>query len=170
MPEKAGGAKRLLVPEILWLFIYEDAMKVKPDDLLGCSTFPLDSEECPECSDALSEVACLEDSIRSFKKSSYFNYLAVILTYLPDFRYLWGRARKLKERQNHEKLALGKSIPLSLDCKYYLLPSTWLTKWRNYISASGKNASSIEPEILDGVIDSLKCEKVSCHLRLPVLL
>lgn len=136
MPEKAGGAKRLLVPEILWLFIYEDAMKVKPDDLLGCSTFPLDSEECPECSDALSEVACLEDSIR---------------------------ARKLKERQNHEKLALGKSIPLSLDCKYYLLPSTWLTKWRNYISASGKNASSIEPEILDGVIDSLKCEK---HLRL----
>ncbi|ESR63291.1 hypothetical protein CICLE_v100073062mg, partial [Citrus x clementina] len=44
MPEKAGGAKRLLVPEILWLFIYEDAMKVKPDDLLGCSTFPLDSE------------------------------------------------------------------------------------------------------------------------------
>lgn len=88
MPEKAGGAKRLLVPEILWLFIYEDAMKVKPDDLLGCSTFPLDSEECPECSDALSEVACLEDSIRSFKKSTCFNYLAVILTYLPDFRYL----------------------------------------------------------------------------------
>ncbi|XP_006450051.2 ubiquitin carboxyl-terminal hydrolase 26 [Citrus clementina] len=123
MPEKAGGAKRLLVPEILWLFIYEDAMKVKPDDLLGCSTFPLDSEE-----------------------------------YRVDIS-----ARKLKERQNHEKLALGKSIPLSLDCKYYLLPSTWLTKWRNYISASGKNASSIEPEILDGVIDSLKCEK---HLRL----
>lgn len=136
MPEKAGGAKRLLVPEILWLFIYEDAVKVKPDDQLGRSTFPLDSEECPECSDALSEVACLEDSIR---------------------------ARKLKERQNHEKLALGKNIPLSLDCKYYLLPSTWLTKWRNYISASGKNASSIEPEILDAVIDSLKCEK---HLRL----
>lgn len=136
MPEKAGGAKRLLVPEILWLFIYEDAKKVKPDDLLGCSTFPLDSEECPECSDALSEVACIEDSIR---------------------------ARKLKERQNHEKLALGKNIPLSLDCKYYLLPSIWLTKWRNYISTSGKNASSIEPDILDGVIDSLKCEK---HLRL----
>ncbi|XVE71413.1 hypothetical protein DITRI_Ditri10aG0148300 [Diplodiscus trichospermus] len=136
MPEQAPGAKRLLVPEKLWLFFYEDAVTIKPDDPLGCSTFPSDSEECPECSNALSEVACLEDSIR---------------------------AVKLKQRQNHEKLATGKSISLSSNCKYYLLPSSWLSKWRSYIAASSKNISSMEPENLDGVINLLKCEK---HLRL----
>ncbi|XP_021276622.1 ubiquitin carboxyl-terminal hydrolase 26 isoform X1 [Herrania umbratica] len=136
MPEQAAGAKRLLVPEKLWLFFYEDAITIKPDEPSGCSTFPFDSEECPECSNALSEVACLEDSIR---------------------------AVKLKQRQNHEKLATGKSIPLSLNCKYYLVPSSWLSKWRSYITASGKNISSMEPENLDGTINLLKCEK---HLRL----
>lgn len=73
------------------------------------------------------------------------------------------RAVKLKQRQNHEKLAMGKSIPLSLHCSYYLVPSSWLTKWRNYVTASGKNvSSSVEPDTLDFVIDSLKCEKVTC--------
>ena len=68
MPEEAAGAKRVPVPENLWLFIYEDAMKIKPDDdLLGCLTFPIDSRECSECSDELSEVACMEDSISSFE-------------------------------------------------------------------------------------------------------
>ncbi|XP_037495087.1 ubiquitin carboxyl-terminal hydrolase 26 isoform X1 [Jatropha curcas] len=137
MPEQASGAKRLLVPEKLWLFFYEDAIAVKPDDPLGCTTFPSDSEQCLQCCDELSEVACLEDSLR---------------------------AMKLKQRQNHEKLAMGKGIPLSLYCKYYLVPSSWLAKWRNYVTASGKNlSSSVEPETLDFVIDSLKCEK---HLRL----
>ncbi|XP_021899831.1 ubiquitin carboxyl-terminal hydrolase 26 [Carica papaya] len=136
-PEQAAGAKRLLVPENLWLFLYEDAITVKSDDPLGCSTFPSDSRECAQCSDELSEVACIEDSLR---------------------------AVKLKQRQNHEKLAAGKSIPLSPNCKYYLVPSQWLAKWRSYISASGKNASSVvKPETLDGIIGSLKCEK---HLRL----
>ncbi|KAE8678665.1 Ubiquitin carboxyl-terminal hydrolase 26 [Hibiscus syriacus] len=136
MPEQAAGAKRLLVPEKLWLFFYEDAVTVKPDDRSGCPTFPSDAEDCPECSNALSEVACLE-----------------------DFR----REMKLKQRQNHEKLAMGKSIPLSSNCKYYLLPSSWLSKWRSYISTSSKHNSSMESEILDGIINLLKCEK---HLRL----
>ncbi|XVF48123.1 hypothetical protein PTKIN_Ptkin03bG0165600 [Pterospermum kingtungense] len=136
MPEQAAGAKRLLVPEKLWLFFYEDAITIKPDDPSGCSTFPSDSEECPECSNALSEVACLEDSIR---------------------------AMKLKQRQNHEKLAMGKSIPLSSNCRYYLLPSSWLSKWRSYITASSKNAPSTEPEILDDIMNLLRCEK---HMRL----
>ncbi|OMO91103.1 Ubiquitin [Corchorus olitorius] len=140
MPEQAAGAKRLLVPEKLWLFFYEDAITIKPDDSLTCSTFPSDSEECPECSNALSEVACLEDS---------------------------KRAVKLKQRQNHEKLATGKSIPLSLNCRYYLVPSSWISKWRSYITASGKNVSPMEPEILDGIIDLLKCDKHSCLLERP---
>lgn len=141
MPEKAAGAKRLLVPENLWLFLYEDAIKVKPDDPLGCPTFPSGSEECTECSSELSEVASLEDNLRAIK---------------------------LKQRQNHEKLATGKSIPLSLNCRYYLIPSSWLTKWRNYITASGKNISSFtEPEILDVTISSLRCEKHSRLIEKP---
>ncbi|XP_010108151.2 ubiquitin carboxyl-terminal hydrolase 26, partial [Morus notabilis] len=61
MPEEAVGAKRLLVPENLWLFLYGDATTVKPDDPLDCSTFPLDSRQCSQCCDELSEVACMED-------------------------------------------------------------------------------------------------------------
>ncbi|KAJ6939241.1 hypothetical protein NC651_005626 [Populus alba x Populus x berolinensis] len=137
---KQTGAKRLLVPEKLWLFVYKDAVAVKPDDPLGCTTFPSDSELCPECSDELSEVACFEDSIREMK---------------------------LKDRQNHERLATGKCIPLSLNCTYYLMPSSWLTKWRDYTSASGKNTSSVEPEVLDPVIDALKCEQHSRLLERP---
>ncbi|KAJ8773366.1 hypothetical protein K2173_028543 [Erythroxylum novogranatense] len=137
LPEQAPGAKRVLVPENLWLFFYEDAIAVKPDEPLGCTTFRSDFDQCPQCSDELSEVASLEDSLR---------------------------AVKLKHRQNHEKLATGKNIPLSLDCKYYLVPSSWLTIWRNYVNASGKNvSSSLQPETLDMIIDSLKCEK---HLQL----
>lgn len=64
---------------------------------------------------------------------------------------------------------MGKSLALTPDCKYYLLPSSWLLKWRNYINASGKNvASSVKPEILDGAIDLLKCEKVACILYLAI--
>ena len=71
---------------------------------------------------------------------------------------------RVKQRQNHEKLAMGKSFPLSLDSKYYLVPSSWLLKWKNYINASGKNvASTAKPETLDGIIDLLKCEKVACN-------
>nr|DAD45493.1 TPA_asm: hypothetical protein HUJ06_003723 [Nelumbo nucifera] len=144
MPEQAAGAKRLLVPESLWLFFYESANAVKPDDLLGCSTFPVDSEVCARCSAELSQVACLEDSLR---------------------------AAKLKQRQNHEKLVLGKNIALSPGCRYYLLPSSWLTKWRTYITASGKNVSaSVEPESLDNILDSLKCEKHSHLLERPLSL
>ncbi|CAK7346948.1 unnamed protein product [Dovyalis caffra] len=139
-PEQTG-AKQLLVPEKLWHFLYEDAVAVKSDDPLGCTTFPSDSAQCSECSDEISEVACFEDSIREMK---------------------------LKQRQNHEKLATGKSIPLSLNCMYYLIPTSWLTKWRNYINASGKNiSSSVEPEVLDPVIDALKCERHSRLLEMP---
>ncbi|XP_015885340.2 ubiquitin carboxyl-terminal hydrolase 26 isoform X2 [Ziziphus jujuba] len=141
MPEQAVGAKRLLVPEALWLFLYEDAFAVKPDDDLGCSTFPSDSRQCSLCSDELSEVACMEDSLRMVR---------------------------LKQRQNHEKLATGKSYPLFRDCKYYLVPTSWILKWRNYINATAKNvSSSVKPEMLDSIIGSLKCEKHSRLLERP---
>ncbi|CAN1768243.1 Ubiquitin carboxyl-terminal hydrolase 26 [Linum perenne] len=144
LPEQAPGAKRLLVPENLWDFFCEDALHVKPDDPIGCNPFPFGSDQCPQCSDELSEVACLEDSLRAVKH---------------------------KQRQNHEKLVNGKSIPLSLGIKYYLVPSSWLMIWRNYITASGKNSSSsLEPETLNLAIDSLKCQKHSLLLERPPLL
>lgn len=72
---------------------------------------------------------------------------------------------RFKQRQNHEKLATGKNYPLSLDCKYYLVPTSWILKWRNYINATGKNILSVvKPETLDAVIDLIKCDKVSCLL------
>ncbi|KAI3916826.1 hypothetical protein MKW98_001407 [Papaver atlanticum] len=144
MPEQVAGAKRVLVPEDLWLFLYEDSNKVKPGDVLGCSTFPSEAESCAICSVELNEVACFEDTLR---------------------------AAKIKERQNHEKLLLGKNDALNPGSKYYLLPSSWLTKWRSYITASGKMVSSpvaARPDPLEGVIDSLICGKHSRLLERPL--
>ncbi|GKB39650.1 ubiquitin carboxyl-terminal hydrolase 26 [Tanacetum coccineum] len=141
LPEHAAGAKRTLVPENLWLFIYKSANEVKPDDMIGCTVFPSDSDICPQCHDELSEVTCQEDSLRDFKT---------------------------KQRQSHEKLALGKSVPLSPENRYYLMPTSWLSKWRSYVTAVGKNASSIEqPEDLNTLIDSLKCQQHSGLLQRP---
>lgn len=141
MPEQAPGGKRALIPESLWEFIYKAANEVKPDDMVGCLVFPSHSQTCPQCSNQLSQVTCLEDSLRDFK---------------------------LKQRQSHEKLALGKSVPLFPGEKYYLLPSSWLSKWRCYITTGGKNASSTaEPENLNSAIESLKCEQHSKLIRRP---
>ncbi|KAH9608215.1 hypothetical protein KSS87_000009 [Heliosperma pusillum] len=141
LPQQAMGAKRVLVPESLWDFLRENSNLVKPDDDIGCSTFSSDAEICSECCMELTIVASSEDTLREFK---------------------------LKQRQNHEKLALGKSVPLSPNFKYYLLPSSWLSNWRIYISASGKNANSIKPETLDEVMSSLICEKHSRLLQRPL--
>ncbi|CAL1362439.1 unnamed protein product [Linum trigynum] len=141
LPEQSPGAKRLLVPRNLWDFFCEDALHVKPDDPVGCIPFLSDSDQCPHCSNELSEVACLEDSLRAVKH---------------------------KQKQNHEKLVTAKNIPLSLGSRYYLVPSSWLMTWKNYVTASGKSSSlSMEPETLDVVIDSLKCEKHSRLLERP---
>ncbi|KAF6170260.1 hypothetical protein GIB67_013235 [Kingdonia uniflora] len=133
MPEQSPWAKRVLVPEYLWLFLLGSANALNPDCPSGCSAFPMDSETCARCIVQLSEVASVEDTLRS---------------------------RKLKQRQVHEKLYSGKNIILSPGCKYYMLPSSWLTAWRSYITVSGKNMSfSAEPDCLEGTMNSLICEK-----------
>ncbi|XP_057511125.1 ubiquitin carboxyl-terminal hydrolase 26-like [Actinidia eriantha] len=140
-PEQATGAKRVPVPESLWLFFYDTANELKPDDPLDYSTFPSDSVPCAQCNMELTEVASSEDIRREFK---------------------------LKQRQNHERLALGKSIALFPLQRYYLLPTPWLSKWKTYITAGGKSASSsVEPETLNIIIDLLKCEKHSRLLERP---
>ncbi|KAG2326869.1 hypothetical protein Bca52824_009597 [Brassica carinata] len=145
MPEQAPGARRVLVPENFWSFLVEDALKVTPEDTSGCFCFPLDSSQCSHCTSELSEVADVEDALRTIKA---------------------------KQRQNHEKLATGKGIALTPHRRYFLLPSPWLVQWRSYINMTGKNSSSVpEPELLNGVIDTLKCEKHARLLeRLPELI
>jgi ubiquitin carboxyl-terminal hydrolase 48 len=72
------------------------------------------------------------------------------------------RAVKLKQRQNHEKLISAKSFVLHPGQKYYLVPSSWLSEWRTYITATGKNMSSLpEPQSLEAIVNSLICEKVN---------
>lgn len=67
LPEKATGARRLLIPESLWLFILESANTVKPNDSEGCSVFTQESEPCVQCSTVLTEEACDLDSMRLFR-------------------------------------------------------------------------------------------------------
>ncbi|XP_078444743.1 ubiquitin-specific protease 26 [Wolffia australiana] len=132
LPEKAPGAKRVHIPESLWLFIVESASAVKTDDSLGCHAFPSDSQACEDCFKQFSEVASLACNLRE---------------------------SKLIQQQNHEKLFSGKSISFCPGEKYFLLPSSWLMSWRTYVTTTGKNGSSVEPECLDAIIDSLKCTK-----------
>lgn len=54
---------------------------------------------------------------------------------------------------------MGKAIPILPGIRYYLLPSSWLSKWKSYSNASGKSAPA-ELETLNDVIGFLICEKV----------
>ncbi|XP_040377831.1 ubiquitin carboxyl-terminal hydrolase 26 isoform X2 [Oryza brachyantha] len=138
LPEHASGAKRVSVPEGLWLFLYESS-GMKADDIV---TFPSDSQPCVICSQQLSVVASVEDNLR---------------------------AVKLKQRQSHEKLISAKSFALHPGQKYYLVPSSWLSEWKAYITATGKNVSSLpEPQSLEATINSLICEKHSRLLQRPL--
>ncbi|PAN21051.1 hypothetical protein GQ55_3G409000 [Panicum hallii var. hallii] len=139
LPEHAPGAKRVSVPESLWLFLYQTINEKKADDIM---TFPSDSQPCEICNQELSDVASVEGNLR---------------------------AVKLKQRQNHEKLISGKSFALHPGQKYYLVPSSWLSEWRAYITATGKNVSSLpEPQSLEAIVDSLICEKHSRLLQRPL--
>ncbi|KQK13052.1 ubiquitin carboxyl-terminal hydrolase 26 isoform X2 [Brachypodium distachyon] len=130
LPEHAPGAKRVSVPESLWLFLYETVNAREADNI---ATFPSDCQPCEICGEKLSVVASVEDNLRAIK---------------------------LKQRQRHEKLISGKGFALHPGQKYYLVPSSWLSEWRTYITATGKNVSSLpEPQSLEVVINSLKCEK-----------
>ncbi|CAN6470166.1 unnamed protein product [Victoria cruziana] len=141
LPEQAPGAKRVLVPECLWLFILENAQKVKGDDTSGYVAFSVGSETCAVCSLKQSEMAFSENQLRE---------------------------AKMKQRQNHEQLYLGKGVTVSSGAKYNLIPSSWLSKWRSYLAASGRSASSSpEPDSLEVTMDSLKCQKHSRLLLRP---
>ncbi|ONL94892.1 Ubiquitin carboxyl-terminal hydrolase 26 [Zea mays] len=138
LPEHAPGAKRVSVPESLWLFLYQ-TISEKVDDVV---TFPSDCQPCKICSQELSDVASVEGNLR---------------------------AVKLEQRYKHEKLISGKSFALRPGEKYYLVPSSWLSEWRAYITTTGKNISSLpEPQSLEAVVSSLICEKHSRLLQKPL--
>jgi ubiquitin carboxyl-terminal hydrolase 48 len=61
LPEHAPGAKRVSVPENLWLFLYETIRARKADDIV---TFPSDCQPCEICSQELSDVASVEGNLR----------------------------------------------------------------------------------------------------------
>ncbi|KAF8644170.1 hypothetical protein HU200_066546 [Digitaria exilis] len=139
LPEHAPGAKRVAVPESLWLFLYQNINEKKADDIM---TFPSDCRSCEICNQELSDVASVEGNLR---------------------------AVKLQQRQNHEKLISGKSLALHPGQKYYLVPSSWLSEWRAYITATGKNISLLpEPQSLEAIVNSLLCEKHSRLLQRPL--
>lgn len=72
LPEEAPGAKRVHVPESLWLFLLESANAVKRDDLPGCQVFHSDSQPCEICYKELLEAASHAGSLRcSIVPSSY---------------------------------------------------------------------------------------------------
>lgn len=115
---------------------------MKPGDKFASLAFPSDSEPCEICSREMTEVANFE---------------------------VFLRAEKNRKRQNHEKLILGKSLALHFGCRYFLVPSTWLAKWKAYVTSTGKNISStVEPENLEVVINSLICERHSLLLEKPL--
>ncbi|CAN6269253.1 unnamed protein product, partial [Urochloa humidicola] len=60
LPEHAPGAKRVSVPESLWLFLYQSVNEKKADDI---TTFPSDSQPCEICNQELSDVASVEGNL-----------------------------------------------------------------------------------------------------------
>ncbi|WJX67618.1 Ubiquitin carboxyl-terminal hydrolase 26 [Trifolium repens] len=58
-------------------------------------------------------------------------------------------------------LFMGKCVKLNLNSSYFLVPTSWISKWRNYINPDVKNSDT--PETLNVAINSLLCEK---HARL----
>ncbi|KAJ3692558.1 hypothetical protein LUZ60_011653 [Juncus effusus] len=142
LPELAPGAKRVSVPENLWLFLYESCSNGKREADDDVATFPADLAPCEVCSVELNEVACVEDNLRAMKS---------------------------KLRQNHEKLISGKSFVLNLEQNYNLVPAKWLAQWRAYVTATGKNISSFsEPDSFESALDSLLCDKHSMLLERPL--
>lgn len=61
LPEHASGAKRVSVPESLWLFLYETISAREADDIV---TFPSDTQPCEICDQKLSVDASVEDNLR----------------------------------------------------------------------------------------------------------
>lgn len=76
--------------------------------------------------------------------------------------HTWSfRATKFEQRAKHEALYGGKPTVIFPGCTYYLVPTVWLSKWRAYLGAAGKNVLAVdEPVGLEGFILSLLCQKV----------
>lgn len=137
LPEQATGAKRQLLPENIWNYFHENASQIEPNNPVGYTPFPSDSETCEVCEMELTQAANLQDHLR---------------------------ATKMEQRQRHELLSSGKSIAVVPEVRYYLVPSFWIAKWKAYLTVSGRNASTTEePQNLEHCMESIFCRK---HFRL----
>ncbi|CAJ2659700.1 unnamed protein product [Trifolium pratense] len=112
----------------------------------------LSHEDC--CLDCLKEGAqnvMSADTYRDRRES--FKQLA--------WDILDGKNEDGKYYVSRSCLFMGKCVKLNLNSSYFLVPTSWISKWRNYINPDVKNSDT--PETLNVAINSLLCEK---HARL----
>ncbi|XP_045801261.1 ubiquitin carboxyl-terminal hydrolase 26-like isoform X3 [Trifolium pratense] len=112
----------------------------------------LSHEDC--CLDCLKEGAqnvMSADTYRDRRES--FKQLA--------WDILDGKNEDGKYYVSRSCLFMWKCVKLNLNSSYFLVPTSWISKWRNYINPDVKNSDT--PETLNVAINSLLCEK---HARL----
>ncbi|KAH9545308.1 hypothetical protein CY35_12G041600 [Sphagnum magellanicum] len=133
LPEQAAGAKRQLVPERVWAYFLHNAEQVEGAHLEGHQSFRGDVETCQQCQTEINKAASKKEGLR---------------------------ATKIEQRVKHEALYGGKQLVIHPGYLYFLVPSIWLSKWRSYLGARGKNVLAVdEPVGLEGFILSLLCQK-----------
>ncbi|RLN17390.1 ubiquitin carboxyl-terminal hydrolase 26 [Panicum miliaceum] len=157
---KVTSIKRLLA--VAWLKLFSKCLKDGAKNAVSADVYRDRKASLKRLAEAALAGSCPDGP-------SYF--VSKACQELSDFASVEGnlRAVKLKQRQNHEKLISGKSFTLNLGKKYYLVPSSWLSEWRAYIIATGKNVSSLsEPQSLEAIVNSLICGKHSRLLQRPL--
>ncbi|KAG0615456.1 hypothetical protein M758_5G042500 [Ceratodon purpureus] len=134
LPEQAAAAaRRQRVPQIVWEYLVNNAERVENSNVQGHQAFPEDQSTCSQCQIEINKAATKKEGLR---------------------------ATKFEQRSKHEALYGGKSTVIYPGCTYYLVPTVWLSKWRAYLGAAGKNVLAVdEPVGLEGFILSLLCQK-----------
>ncbi|KAH7422547.1 hypothetical protein KP509_12G013700 [Ceratopteris richardii] len=133
LPDKFPGAKRQVVPGEAWEYFVQVAQQVHQGEGEGCMGFLVATSTCSICEAELIESTSQQQDLK---------------------------ATKIAEREKHEALFSGGSIPLTLGEAYCLVPSAWLHQWRSYLAETGKKTQkSEEPVWLESSIQELICEK-----------
>lgn len=134
LPEQAAAAaRRQRVPQIVWEYLVHNAELVENSNAEGHQAFPGDQNTCSQCQIEVNKAATKKEGLR---------------------------ATKFEQRAKHEALYGGKPTVIFPGCTYYLVPTVWLSKWRAYLGAAGKNVLAVdEPVGLEGFILSLLCQK-----------
>ncbi|XP_024527691.1 ubiquitin carboxyl-terminal hydrolase 26 [Selaginella moellendorffii] len=143
LPDDAAGAKRQVVPEVLWSYFYQNAVLVGGEEQRGHKPFPVNTENCKICEAEHSHTLSRQNDLR---------------------------ATKMEQRQKQEAIFSGRNPVLNPGDVYYLVPSSWISLWRAYIGASGKNVLDIEEPVgLERFLSSLLCKHGGLLYNPPAL-